>query len=74
MKLYQQKELVYRLGEMAARASQIEAYIILYEDASGAIERVSSGSQMAQIGLLETAKTRTLDNYRDVITCRKNDE
>ena len=74
MKKIPAKALIYELGCMASRAEQISSYIILYEDQTGQITRISSGSQMAQIGLLETAKARTLDHYRDTFTCRKDDD
>jgi hypothetical protein len=65
MKKNCREEMVNALADACSKSPHILHYIFVYELDDGSIGRVSYGSQIALLGLLETYKGRIADEYRD---------
>jgi hypothetical protein len=65
MKKNRQEKMVNALADACSKSPHILHYIFVYELDDGSISRVSCGSQMALLGLLETFKIRITDEYRN---------
>jgi hypothetical protein len=73
MKKNRQEKMVNALASACGKSPHILHYIFVYELDDGTISRVSCGSQMALLGLLETFKIRITDEYRNYVEIDNDD-